>query len=110
MLQPCAMLAGGKNIEYRPRLLLNFSYNIICLNFVWTLANKLTRLNYRFLAEPEDGPGDNYWIVDQLLQRLGDKSLATSNLEGPHYGDQWWIGARSYVSIRIFYMQNSALR
>merc|ERR1712141_519170 len=42
---------------------------------------------------------DNQWLVDRLLDihfhRNQDKSKA--NLEGPHYDDQWWIGARSYT-------------
>ena len=48
---------------------------------------------------------DNQWIVDRLLdihysQNNIDKS-SEQDLAGPHYEDQWWIGARSYVSTLI---------
>ena len=56
----------------------------------------------RWLAEPDDGAGDNYWIGNQLLQRLGNKETARGGeeLQGPHYDDQWWIGAKSYVRFK----------
>ena len=53
--------------------------------------------NSSWLAEMDDGPGDNYWIVDQLMQRLDTKKSVGEELQGPHYDDQWWIGAKSYV-------------
>merc|ERR1711963_658866 len=41
---------------------------------------------------------DNGWIVDTLLDIYYSKSDVPQNpLEGPHYEDQWWIGARSYT-------------
>ena len=55
-------------------------------------------VNFSWLAEPDDGPGDNYWIVNKLLEKFPDKMTKGEELEGPHYEDQWWIGARSYVS------------
>merc|ERR1712038_51748 len=55
-----------------------------------------------FLAEVADGPNDNYWIVSQLIDRHTKKMLETDaldsdNLGGPHWDDQWWIGAKSYT-------------
>jgi len=56
-----------------------------------------------WLAEIEDGPSDNYWLVDQLKQRHTKKKnmrrLKTkdSDLSEPHFEDQWWIGGRSYT-------------
>merc|ERR1711981_1079132 len=63
-----------------------------------THADATTLCNARggWLAEPNDGPGDNYWIVDQLLQRLPNNIEGGEELEGPHYEDEWWIGAKSY--------------
>merc|ERR1712038_605327 len=50
-----------------------------------------------WLAEALD-VHDNHWIVDQLLQRLGnEKSSLEPELEGAHHEDQWWIGAKSYT-------------
>merc|ERR1711963_902684 len=45
------------------------------------------------LAEPVDGAPNNYWIVEQLQQRLyeNNKIEDTEDLEGPHYEDQWWM-------------------
>jgi hypothetical protein len=45
----------------------------------------------------DDGAGDNYWIVEQLMKRLPDNEAAGEELQGPHYDDQWWIGAKSYT-------------
>ena len=55
-------------------------------------------VNFSWLAEPDDGPGDNYWIVNKLLEKFPDKMTKGEELEGPHYDDQWWIGAKSAVS------------
>ena len=57
----------------------------------------------RFLAEVDDGPEDNYWIVDRLLAIYNAKKnrmekAGEGDLREPHYEDQWWIGAKSYVS------------
>ena len=57
----------------------------------------------RWLAELEDGPGDNYWVVEKLVERHSQKKLMkmiTSDdkeLGEAHFEDQWWIGAKSYV-------------
>ena len=51
----------------------------------------------RWLAEPDDGAHCNHWIVDQLLQRLPNDRKINEELDGPHYDDEWWIGAKSYV-------------
>ena len=51
----------------------------------------------RWLAEIDDSQWwhvDNAWIVDQLLDIQGKSNDA----KGPHYEDQWWIGALSQVS------------
>ena len=56
-------------------------------------------VNFSWLAEPDDGPGDNYWIVNKLLEKFPDKMTKGEELEGPHYDDQWWIGAKSAVSL-----------
>merc|ERR1712055_168045 len=51
-----------------------------------------------WLTELEDEGGhDNRWIVNQLLARLGDEKPKGNELEGPHYEDSWWIGAKSYT-------------
>ena len=64
----------------------------------------------RWLTEVDDTDWhhvDNGWIVDTLLDIYYSKSNtpqkpfiegSQADLEGPHYEDQWWIGARSYVS------------
>ena len=62
---------------------------------------------FRYLAEVVNGPDDNYWIVSQLIGRhtreMSETDLTNKNTLGePHFEDQWWIGAKSYVSI-IFY-------
>jgi len=51
------------------------------------------------LAEPIDGAPNNYWIVEQLQQRLYENNKVgdTEDLEGPHYEDQWWMGGKSYT-------------
>ena len=56
-------------------------------------------INFRKLAEPVDGAPNNYWIVEQLQQRLyeNNKIEDTEDLQGPHYEDQWWMGGKSYV-------------
>ena len=57
-----------------------------------------------WLAELEDGPADNYWIVDQLIKRHTRKQMmegvkpGENDLSFPYFDDQWWIGAKSYVS------------
>ena len=65
---------------------------------------------FRFLAEVDDTDWhhvDNGWIVDTLLDIYYSDSNtpqrplienSETDLAGPHYEDQWWIGARSYVS------------
>ena len=50
---------------------------------------------------------DNGWLVDTLLDIWYTNNPNTprnsviegnqADLEGAHYEDQWWIGARSYV-------------
>ena len=65
-------------------------------------------MNFSWLAEPDDGPGDNYWIVNKLLEKFPDKMTKGEELEGPHYEDQWWIGAKSAVSsYKIIAYKNS---
>ena len=59
--------------------------------------NNIFAYNSRWLAEPDDGAEDNYWIVNQLMQRLPNEEAGGEELQGPHYDDQWWIGAKSYV-------------
>ena len=47
---------------------------------------------------------DNGWFVDKLLDIYYSQNSTPDQFEGPHYEDQWWIGARSYVSVkRIYY-------
>jgi len=58
-------------------------------------ATALCNAKEGWLAEPDDGPGDNYWIVNKLLEKFPDKMTKGEDLEGPHYDDQWWIGAKS---------------
>merc|ERR1712001_69685 len=65
-----------------------------------THADATTLCNARggWLAEPDDGPEDNYFIVNQLLARRSEKAEKFGEeLEGPHYEDEWWIGAKSYT-------------
>merc|ERR1712241_35731 len=52
-----------------------------------------------YLAEPRDGPPNNYWIVEQLQNRLNKRASVSDKdgLEGPHYEDQWWMGGKSYT-------------
>ena len=54
----------------------------------------------RWLAELETGDEDNTWIVKKLmaLYRMRSTEESTSDETGPHFDDQWWIGAKSYVS------------
>ena len=59
----------------------------------------------RYLAEVVNGPDDNYWIVNQLIDRHSKRRqdlVEANNLGEPHFEDQWWIGAKSYVSIISF--------
>jgi len=83
-------------------------------------ADEDTRVNHRdaqaickgkggFLAEVDDTDWhhvDNGWIVDTLLDIYYSDSNtpqrplienSEKDLGGPHYEDQWWIGARSYT-------------
>jgi len=61
-------------------------------------ATSLCNARGGWLAEPDDGAGDNYWIVEQLLKRLPDyKNSVTEELSGPVWDDEWWIGAKSYT-------------
>ena len=65
---------------------------------------------FSFLVEVDDTDWhhvDNGWIVDTLLDIYYSDSNtpqrplienSETDLAGPHYEDQWWIGARSYVS------------
>ena len=53
-----------------------------------------------FLAEPRDGAPNNYFIVEQLQNRLNKRAVSDKDgLEGPHYEDQWWMRGKSYVSL-----------
>ena len=56
--------------------------------------------SFSWLAEPDDGPGDNYWIVGKLLEKYPGKISEVEGPEGPHYDDSWWIGAKSEVSFK----------
>jgi hypothetical protein len=66
-------------------------------------ANLLCKTHDAWLAEPDDGPGDNYWLVGQLIERHTVKKMmenvnaGENNLGEPHFEDQYWIGARSYT-------------
>merc|ERR1712018_751448 len=78
-------------------------------------ANEQTRVNHfdatnickgkgGWLTEIEDSDWthvDNQWIVDTLMEKYNAKSniekSSKQDLDGPHYEDQWWIGARSYT-------------
>merc|ERR1711992_461771 len=74
-------------------------------------ANENTRLNHAdatavcngkggWLAEIDDTDWhhvDNGWLVDKLLDIYYSKNGKPDQLGGPHYEDQWWIGARSYT-------------
>merc|ERR1712141_278753 len=65
-----------------------------------THADATTLCNARggWLAEPDAGPEDNYFIVNQLLARRSEKAEKFGEeLEGPHWDDEWWIGAKSYT-------------
>ena len=56
--------------------------------------------NFRWLAQVEGAPEENYWVVNKLIEKmtLDDKKPAgAEDLDGPHWEDQWWIGAKSYV-------------
>ena len=62
------------------------------------LANIMVWL-FRWLAEIDDTNWhhvDNAWIVDQLLNRRKNEEHSIDT-KGPHYEDQWWIGALSTV-------------
>jgi len=57
-----------------------------------------------WLAELEDGADDNYWVVNKLWHlhnqfRKFESVPSKENNLGDHtdYGDQFWIGARSYT-------------
>jgi len=50
-----------------------------------------------WLAELEEGGRDNGWVVGQLMNRLSEKPQNNAELKGPHFEDQWWIGAKSYT-------------
>ena len=63
----------------------------------------------RWLAEIDDTDWhhvDNGWLVDKLLDIYYSKNGKPDQLGGPHYEDQWWIGARSYVSLKHIYFWN----
>ena len=62
---------------------------------------------HRYLAEVLYGPDDNYWIVNQLINRHSKEKLKPGtdderSLGEPHFEDQWWIGAKSHVSFKPF--------
>jgi len=55
-------------------------------------------LFFRWLAQVEDAPEENYWVVGKLLEKMTEEGkLVEGELDGPHWEDQWWIGAKSYV-------------
>jgi len=63
-------------------------------------ATTLCESHGAYLAELVDGPGDNYWVVGKLLDIYNTKKqagAAVNDLSGPHFEDQWWIGAKSYT-------------
>ena len=63
--------------------------------------------NFRWLAQVEGAPEENYWVVNKLIEKmtLDDKKPAgAEDLDGPHWEDQWWIGAKSYVRHYIYYV------
>ena len=64
----------------------------------------LTFFIYSYLAEVTCGSHENYFIVEQLLNRLNQKESLKEEegLDGPHYEDQWWTGGKSFVSILKF--------
>merc|ERR1711992_115188 len=74
-------------------------------------ADENTRLNHADATAVCNGKGgwlaeivdtdwhhvDNGWLVDKLLDIYYSKNGKPDQLGGPHYEDQWWIGARSYT-------------
>merc|ERR1712012_378782 len=53
-----------------------------------------------FLAEVANGPRKNDWLVNELIKRHTQQRLESGvkneeRLAGPHWEDQWWIGATS---------------
>merc|ERR1719242_2297408 len=68
-----------------------------------TLAYAIAQDTYScpdgWLAEMEDGPDDNYFIVSKLIEKHNKKRQGEglTGLAGPHFEDQWWIGAKSYT-------------
>merc|ERR1711997_167248 len=76
-------------------------------------ANEYTRVNHAdatalcnthdgWLAEIEDGPDDDRFIIKRLIEIWRTKKESApakveGELTGPHYEDQWWIGAKSYT-------------
>ena len=106
MLHLYAMPEEGKWLELQfPDLCSLFSLWLLHFSI---LISQTQNMNFSWLAEPDDGPGDNYWIVNKLLEKFPDKMTKGEELEGPHYEDQWWIGAKSAVSsYKIIAYKNS---
>merc|ERR1712227_631120 len=66
-------------------------------------ASLLCESHNGWLAELEDGPGDNYWVVQKLIDLNSKRknkrspSVEIGELGEAHFEDQWWIGAKSYT-------------
>merc|ERR1712133_71337 len=61
-------------------------------------ATTLCQIRGGWLAQVEDAPEENYWVVGKLLEKMTEEGkLVEGKLDGPHWEDQWWIGAKSYT-------------
>lgn len=93
----------GKYISIVNEKIMIFFLDLKCVKITSSIvfvSNNFWFFKRSWLAETPDGH-DNHWIVDQLLQRLGDQNPSGEpQLEEPHYEDEWWIGAKSYVSFK----------
>jgi len=61
-------------------------------------ATSLCNIRGGWLAQIEDAPEENYWVVGKLIEKMTEEGkLVEGELDGPHWEDQWWIGAKSYT-------------
>ena len=79
-----------------------FSVNMKSIGILLAII-AFVELVIRWLAEIETGDEDNTWIVNKLIELYRMRSTeepydAILPLGVSHFNDQWWIGAKSYVS------------
>jgi hypothetical protein len=96
-------MTGVGSCSNPPLVLIMRSLKILFTGFI-NIVTAICNGKGGWLAEVDDTDWhhvDNGWLVDTLLDiyysRNNIDKSSKQDLKGPHYEDQWWIGARSYT-------------